>query len=95
MTDSESEGPDEDAGDVSVGERVMLLNPQGTGQDYEAIVTFIHTPGTVNALYRPDGDGSFGSRTQQGTYVIATGLDRQVPPVTRNTHAFRRGWGEE
>lgn len=86
-------GPDPVA--FAPGDRITLLDPDGDGHAYEGIVVGVDpsdNPRYVNALYRPEGDGSFGTTDPHGEYSIATSL----VPAERDdqSYAFREGWVE-
>lgn len=82
-----------DPEDAQPGDRVTLVAPQGLDGEFEGVVSCVHSPGTINALYRPDGDGSFEDPAHTAEYTVATSLT----PARQEgvTHAYRMGWGQE
>jgi len=86
---------DPDPEDAQVGDRVTLVDPQGSGETYEGVVNCVHSPGTINALYRPDGDGTFGDCDHRAEYTIATSLVPARQQDGQPAHAYRMGWDSE
>lgn len=77
---------------VAVGDRVTLHDPQGTGESYEAVVTTVHSPGCINAIYRPDGDGSFEESPETPEYSTATSVTAVRGDPDEAVHAYTMGW---
>lgn len=83
---------DPDPEDAHPGDRVTLIDPDGSGDEFEGVVSKRWSPGTINALYRPDGDGSF-AEGDLPEYHIATSL---VPAKEDgHPHSYRMGWDTE
>lgn len=81
-----------DPEDAHPGDRVTLVGPQGAGADFDGVVCCVHSPGTINALYRPDGDGSWEDCYHQAEYTIATSLTPADTQDGEPAHAYRMGW---
>lgn len=78
--------------EIEPGDRVTLHDPDGSGGVFEAVVVCNHGTGTINALYRPEGDGSFGDCRARAEYTIATSITPAEGMEGGPSFAWTPGW---
>ena len=72
---------------VQIGDRIMVVCPDGSGRYYQGVVSHIwDSGGTINAVYNTAGQFS----DMSGEYVQATSLAPETPDNT--SHVWFDGW---